>query len=53
MISSGECAEVLQCKNKVHWFGIEGDRLLSIGVSDVARRSWVDAVEVDNDNDSR
>ena len=53
MMSSGECAEVLQCKNRVHRFGIEGDRSLSIGVSDVARRLLVDAVEVDDDNDSR
>ena len=39
-------------QNRVHRFGIEGDRSLLIGVSDVVRRSLVDAVELDDDNDS-
>ena len=40
-------------QNGVHRFDIEGDRSLLIGVSDVVRRSSVDSVELDDDNDRR
>ena len=52
-ISSAVSAQRFTTQNRVHRFGIECDRSLLIGVSNVARRSLVDAVELDDDNDRR